>query len=270
MPKLSVIILAHNVEQEIVPALESSKFADEIIVVDTDTGSTDKTVTISIKHGARIVKSPGYNFAQWRNDGAQAARGEWLLYLDSDERITVKLAKEILQTIENPNFEAYTISRFEVFLGKHLEHWPDSRVLRLIKKSALKRWEGRVHEQPSIAGKVGKLKEQMVHLSHKNIDEKVTSTMKWSLIEAEMMLNAGHPPMAGWRFLRIMFTEFFHRFIRQGLWRDGVEGWIEVIYQMFSKFISYERLWELQRKPSLKETYKKIDQQIIEEWRKTK
>jgi len=270
MSKLSVIILAHDVEDEIIPALETAKFADEIIVVDTDTGSTDKTVALSLKHGARIVRSPGYNFARWRNDGAQAARGDWLLYLDSDERIPVKLANEIMKVIEDPQHQAYTISRFEVFLGKHLEHWPDSRVLRLMKKTALKRWEGKVHEQPIIDGQVDELREQMIHLSHKNIDEKVISTMKWSNLEAEMMFNSGHPPMVGWRFIRIVLTEFWHRFFRQGLWKDGVEGWIEVVYQMFSKFISYERLWEMQRKPSLKDAYKKIDQQIIEEWKKNK
>jgi len=270
MPKLSVIILANNVEEEIVPALETSKFADEIILVDTDTGSTDSTVRLALKGGARVVKSPGYNFAKWRNDGAHAARGDWLLYLDSDERIPVKLAQEIISTIEDSQHQAYTISRFEVFLGKHLEHWPDRRVLRLIKKSALKRWQGKVHEQPLIEGSVGEINNQMVHLSHKNIDEKVISTMKWSKIEAEMMHKAEHPPMAGWRFLRIMFTEFWHRFIKEGLWKDGIEGWIEAIYQMFSKFISYERLWELQRKPSLKDAYKKIDQQILEEWQKQK
>lgn len=268
MAKISVIILAHNVEDEIVAALKTSQFAEDIVVVDTDKGSTDKTVEISKKYGARIVKSPGYNFSKWRNDGAEAAKGEWLLYLDSDERIPVKLAEEIIQVVENPSHDAYTISRFEVFLGKHLEHWGDPRVLRLIKKSSLKRWQGKVHEQPLINGSIGKLKQQMVHLSHKNIDEKVISTMKWSKLEAQMMFDAGHPKMAGWRFFRIMFTEFWYRFVRQGLWHDGIEGYIEVIYQMFSKFLSYERLWELQRKPSLSETYKDIDKQIITEWEK--
>lgn len=267
MPSISVIILAHNVEEEIKAALETVKFADEIIVVDTDKGSTDNTVAVSKKYGAKIVKSPGYNFSTWRNDGAQAAKGDWLLYLDSDERIPVKLAEEIQRTIENPIHNAYTISRYEVFLGKHLNHWGDPRVLRLIKKTALKKWQGKVHEQPSIEGTVGDLVQQMVHLSHKNIDEKVISTMKWSNIEAKMMLDANHPPMAGWRFFRIMFTEFWDRFVKQGLYKDGTEGIIEVIYQMFSKFISYERLWELQRKPSLKDTYNSIDKQLVNEWK---
>lgn len=268
MSTVSVIILAYNVEEEIVAALKSSKFADEIVVVDTNTGSTDSTVEIARKHGAKIVKSPGYDFSKWRNDGANATKGEWLLYLDSDERIPVKLAEEIRRTIKVPTHDAYTIPRYEVFLGKHLDHWPDPRVLRLIKKSSLKRWKGKLHEQPEINGTVGELREQMVHLSHKNIDEKVLSTLKWSRLEAEMLLKANHPQMKGWRFFRIMFTEFTDRFVKQGLWRDGTEGVIEVIYQMFSKFVTYERLWEMQRHPSLKDTYKNIDKQITDTWKK--
>ena len=268
MQKLSVIILAKNVADEIIPAIKTSQFATEVIIVDT--GSTDETVAIGRKLGARIVHSTGNSFSKWRNDGAKEARGDWLLYLDSDERIPIKLAKEILSTIENPEHSAYTISRYEIFLGRHLDHWGDPRVLRLMKKTALKRWEGKLHEQPKIDGTVGNLRQQMVHLSHKNIDEKVPNTMKWSKIEAQMLLDAKHPPMKGWRFIRIMFTEFWYRCVKQGLWKDGTEGWIEIIYQMFSKFMTYERLWEAQRKPSLSETYKKVDDQLLSEWQSQK
>ncbi|KKT40308.1 hypothetical protein A3K29_02850 [Candidatus Collierbacteria bacterium RIFOXYB2_FULL_46_14] len=266
--KLSVIILTYNVEDEIIPAIKSSQFADEIIAVDT--GSTDGTLDICRKNGVKIVHTTTDSFAKWRNDGAKAAKGDWLLYLDSDERIPVKLADEILSTIQNPSHDAYTISRYEVFLGKHLSHWGDPRVLRFMKRSALKRWEGKLHEQPKIDGTVGDLRQQMVHLSHKNIDEKLPNTLLWSKTEASMLFNAGHPPMVGWRFIRIMFTEFWDRCIKQGLWKDGTEGWIEIIYQMFSKFVTYERLWEMQRQPSLKETYRDVDKQILTEWEKQK
>lgn len=268
MKKLSVIILGQNVEAEIVPAFVTSQFADEIIYVDTFSGSTDKTLSLARKYAHKIVKSETYNFSTWRNDGAKAATGEWLLYLDSDERITPKLAREIIDTINNAQFAAYVISRYEVFLGKHLNHWPDPRVLRLIKKSALKTWKGKLHEQPSLEGKIGELNEQLIHLSHKNIDEKVTGTMKWSRLEAEMLFKSGHPPMKGWRLVRIMLTEFWDRAVKQRLLLDGTEGWIEVIYQMFSRFLTYERLWEMQRKPSLKETYEAIDTKICQEVKK--
>ena len=264
MQKISVIILAKNVAEEIIPAIKTSQFASEVIVVDT--GSTDNTIDICRNLGAKIVHSTGDSFAKWRNDGAKETKGEWLLYLDSDERIPIKLAKEIISTVENPEHQAYTISRYEIFLGKHLDHWGDSRVLRLMKKTALKRWEGKLHEQPIIEGTIGDLRHQMVHLSHKNIDEKVLNTLNWSKTESRMLFNAGHPSMKGWRFVRIMLTEFWFRAVKQGLWKDGTEGWIEIIYQMFSKFITYERLWEAQRKPSLSATYKKIDEDLLQEW----
>jgi len=264
MATLSVIILAHNVENEIETALKSAHFADEIIIVDSGTGSTDRTITIAKKYLAKIVQSPGYNFSTWRNDGAAAAKSEWLFYLDSDERIPNSLAEEITFSIKKSEFVAFTIPRYEVFLGKHLNHWPDPRVLRLMKKTALKKWQGKLHEQPTIEGAIGQLNQQLIHLSHKNIDEKISSTINWSKLEAEMLFKANHPPMKGWRFFRIILTEFWQRAIKQGLWHDGTEGTIEIIYQMFSRFLTYERLWEMQRHPSLKKTYQEIDKKILE------
>ncbi len=268
MNTISAIILAKNVAEEIIPALVSSHFAEEIIVVDT--GSTDDTLKICRRYNAKIIQSPGSSFAKWRNDGAKEAKGDWLLYLDSDERIPVRLAEEIRKELDDPKHQAYTISRYEVFLGKHLVHWGDPRVLRLIEKKSLDKWHGRVHEQPKINGSIGELKNQMIHLSHKNIDEKLPNTLVWSKIEAELLLKSGHPPMVGWRFIRIMLTEFWGRCVKQGLWRDGTEGWIEITYQMFSKFVTYERLWEMQRQPSLKKTYHLIDEDVVNEWKQYK
>ncbi len=261
MNKISAIIIAKNVAGEIVPALLSVKFCDEIIVVDN--GSTDNTIEVAKKHGAKIVRSASTNFASWRNEGAQASTGDWLLYIDSDERVDARLANEIKRAVKSENFSSFTIPRYEVFLGKHLQHWGDSYVLRLIKKESLKKWQGKLHEQPEIEGQVGTLRNTLLHLSHKNIDEKVLNTLEWSKSEAKMLYDSNHPPMTWWRFPRVMFTEVWQRCIKQGLWRDGTEGWIEIIYQMFSVFMTYERLWEMQRKPSLQETYKEIDKEFV-------
>lgn len=262
MAKLSIIILAKDVAEEIIPALKTSKFADEIILVDT--GSTDNTIAVSRPYATKIVKTSGQDFAAWRNLGASEATGDWLLYLDSDERIPVPLSSEILAVIQNPKFSAYTIPRRDIMLGRYLPHWPDSRVLRLIKKSSLTRWEGKLHEQPIISGEIGDLKNSLIHLTHKNIDEKVLNTLNWSHLEAELLLKANHPKMTAWRFWRILFTEILTR-LSQGLWKDGTEGTIEIIYQSFSRFITYVRLWELQHEPSLKKTYQNIDQKILKE-----
>src|SRR3989344_90625 len=195
--KLSVIILAKNVSQEIVAALKTARFADEIIVVDT--GSTDDTVAVAKKYADKIIRTSGNDFAKWRNLGAKKAGGDWLLYLDTDERIPYKLATEIENTLHDPQHAAYTIYRYEIILGKHLAHWGDARVLRLMRKSALKHWVGKLHEQPQIDGTIGHLVHKLVHLTHKNIDEKLASTIAWSRLEAQLLFNASHPPMKAWR-----------------------------------------------------------------------
>jgi glycosyltransferase involved in cell wall biosynthesis len=268
--KLTVVILAKDVANEIIPALKSARFADQIIVVDTGT-TKDNTVEISKRHADKVVMTGGSDFSKWRNLGAQKADGEWIFYLDSDERVPPKLAREINQVIESPDsLPAYTVPRFEVLLGKHLAHWGDSRVIRLIKKDKLIKWVGKLHEQPKIDGDIGDLKHKLIHLTHKNIDEKTTATFAWSRTEAQLMFDANHPKMTWWRFYRIIFTEIVLRGLRQGLIWDGTEGHIEILYQSFSRFLSYVRLWELQQKPSLKEIYDEVDKKIIEEWKEEK
>ena len=266
MPTLSVIIITGSKAHEILPTLKiAKKFADEIILVDT--GATDNTVKLAKPYYTKLVKTSGTDFSAWRNLGAKYAHGDWLLYLDTDERVPKALAGEILATIKEPIHDAYTIPRHEILLGKHLKHWPHPRVLRLIKKASLKRWRGKLHEQPELIGTVGDLKNFMLHLTHKNLDENINKTLEWSRLEAQMLYNSNHPPMKGWRFWRILLTEFYQRFFKQGLRKDGVEGNLEVLYQMFSRFITYARLWELQRQPSLEKSYKNIDQKILDEWR---
>lgn len=266
MPSISVIILAKNVAAEILPALKTaSRLSKDIILVDT--GSTDDTIKLSRPYVATLVQTSGHDFSKWRNIGAANSTADWLLYLDSDERLTPKLIAEINRTIAAPKHAAYTIARLDVILGKHLPHWGDSRVLRLIKRDSLVKWQGRLHEQPRINGTIGNLFEPMVHLTHKNIDEKVKGTLRWSRLEADLLLKANHPPMKGWRFIRVMLTEFWRRAVRQRLWLDGTEGWIEIIYQMFSVFITYVRLWELQHQPSLKKTYQQIDRKILADFK---
>ncbi len=262
---VSVIILGKNVAQEIVPTLKTISFADEVIYVDT--GSVDDSIKLVKPYANKIIKTSGQNFAKWRNLGASHATSDWLLYIDSDERVPKPLANEILEVVQTSAHSAYRIHRYEILLGKHLKHWPDSYVLRLFKKTALKKWKGKLHEQPILEGSIGTLKGSLVHLTHKNIEEKLLNTLNWSKLEAQMLFKAGHPPMKGWRFWRILLTEFISRFVKQGLWRDGNEGNIEVIYQMFSRFLTYVQLWQMQREPSLKQSYDKIDKKILEEWK---
>lgn len=267
MTKISAIILASNREDIIEGCLKTLGWVDEKILVDI--GSTDKTLQIAKKYGCQIIEgSKEYNFSQWRNQGAKAAKGDWLFYVDTDERVTSKLKEEIVKIVKlsDSQIVGYKIPRKNYFLGKEFKMvWPDYQ-LRLMKNAALISWRGKIHEQPKIKREIGKLKNPLIHLSHRSLETSIANTLKWSKLEAENRIKAGHPKMTGWRFLRVLFTGFWQQFIKKKIWKKGTEGVIEGIYQTFSLFFTYFRLWELQRKESLEDSYKKIDQEILKEW----
>lgn len=247
--KISVITIARNEEEVLADCLKSASWADEIIVVDNN--STDKTAVIAKKHGAKVFKGPtkSLQFSELRNLGLKKATGDWLLYLDSDERVTPELAKEIPQAVINPDFVAYDIPRRNFYLGQEVRYggaWPD-HVKRLFERKKLKRWEKQLHEDPIFQGKMGWLQSPLIHLTHRDLSSMVEKTKGWSKIEADLLYQSGHPPVTWWRLLKIMGLEFWERGVKKQGWRDGTVGWIEIIFQMFSRFITYARLWEKQQ-----------------------
>lgn len=251
--KISGVILSKNNEDLISDAIESLiGLCDEIIVLDG--ASTDKTREIAKKLGAKVFLQKKGGYAVWRNQGLESSRGEWIFYLDSDERIDKILKKEIEETISKGQYSYYAIPRKNKILGKDMYNggwWPDY-VKRLFKKSELVRWEKDLHEEPIVRGEMGYLKSPILHLKHDNLTEMVIKTNKWSVIEAELMLDGNHPKMSWWRFLRIMLTEVFFRLIYLKGLLDKQEGIIYALYQMWSKFISYAKLWEMQKTKGLK------------------
>ena len=249
--KPSVIIIAKNEEQMIEDCLKSVRqLADEIILVDS--GSTDKTIEIAKKYSARIISLPTekLEFAKWRNAGLKAAKGDWVFYLDADERVTPELQKEIEKAIGDTKYVTYAIPRRNYYLGRKMHYggaWPDY-VKRLFFKEKLRYWERELHENPVFDGEMGRLKNPIVHITHRDLSLMVEKTREWSKIEAELLYKTGHPPVTWWRILRIMLSEFWLRGVKLQGWRDGTVGWIEIIFQMFSRFVTYGRLWELQQK----------------------
>lgn len=250
--KLSVIIITKNEEEMIKDCLESVRqLADEIIIVDS--GSKDKTLEIAKKYTDRIFTYKNGSFSDWRNFGLKKAKGDWVLYIDADERVTTELKEEIKNVVQNPKPKtqnpAYAIPRRNFYLGKEVRFggaWPDY-VKRLFKRDKLAEWKGKLHEEPVFEGKLGHLKEPMIHITHRDLSSMIEKTRQWSKIEAELLYQAKHPPVTWWRILRVMLTEFWERGIKKQGWRDGTVGWIEIIFQMFSRFITYARLWEMQQ-----------------------
>lgn len=245
MNKISAVVIARDSEDIIVPCLESLKFCEETIVIDA--GSKDRTSEVAQKNGAKVFKFEPDDYAGSRNLGLQKASNDWILYVDTDERVSSELAKNIKREIKETEYSAFRIKRKNFYLGKH--EWPYVEKLeRLFKKEKLKGWYGKVHESPQVEGNIGNLDGFLFHYTHSDLSSMVSKTIEWSKIEADLRFKANHPPMKLWRFPRVMLTAFFNSYIKQKGYKAGTAGLIESIYQSFSIFITYARLWELQNK----------------------
>ncbi|MEM3063263.1 MAG: glycosyltransferase family 2 protein [Nitrososphaerota archaeon] len=268
---ISVLIITKNEENLIANCLNSAKqIADEIIVLDAE--SVDKTVEIVKKYTDKIFVRNFIDFSQARNFLLSQAKNDWVFYLDADERITPELADEIKRKISSSEpFSAYALPRKNILLGRLQmkgDWWPDYQI-RFFKRRGLKKWEGKLHEKPVFTGQLGYLQEPILHMSHRSIAQMLEKTNKWSEIEAELMIKAYHPKMSSWRFFRVVLSEFIKRFFKLE-WLGGTEGTIEYFYQTFSLFISYAKLWEMQRDEKLDETYRKIDDEFSKKVVKSK
>jgi glycosyltransferase involved in cell wall biosynthesis len=242
--KLSAIVIAKNEEEDIRDCLNSLAFASEVIVIDSE--STDKTVEIAKEKGARVIKHSFTNFSDLRNVGLNSANGAWILYIDADERVSKELGEEIMDAVEKEEYDIYKIPRKNIYFRKY--NWPEIEYMeRLFRKTELTGWQGEIHESPKVtSNKISVLKNSLMHFTHTDLESMVDKTLVWGDIEAQLLFDAKHPEMKEWRFIRIMITKFANSYFKQGGWKIGVPGLIESIYQAYSYFIIYAKLWELQ------------------------
>ena len=242
---ISVLIISKNDGDVIGDCIKSVKdLADEVIVVDG--GSQDKTIEISEKFGAKVVKNAFRNFADQRNLALSLAKNEWIFYIDSDERATPEFIESIKIKIESAddNIGGFYIKRKTFYLGRD---WGFSdKVERIFRKDKLRNWHGVVHETPDFEGHLEIINEPILHYTHRNLEQMIEKTNDWSEYEADLRLKANHPKMNIFRFLRVIITGFLRSYIAEKGYRNGTAGLIESIYQAFSMFITYAKLWEKQ------------------------
>ncbi len=241
MSKISAIVIAKNEEERIADCLDSLSFCDEIIVVDNV--SEDRTAQIAEHMGAKVISADTTDFSKLRDLGLKKSLMEYVFYVDADERVDPDLKKSIKEI--SGDASAYKVIRKNFYLGNH--EWPKhEKIERVFKKEKLKGWKGQLHESPVIEGEVGELNGYLLHYTHRTLSQMLKKTIEWSRVEAQLRYNSGHPKMSWWRFPRVMISTFFDYYIVQRGYKIGTAGLIESMYQSFSIFVTYARLWELQ------------------------
>jgi glycosyltransferase involved in cell wall biosynthesis len=247
MAKISAVVITYNEEKSIRRCLESLKFADEIIVVDSE--SKDKTVSIAREFTAKIYIQKWLGFARQREFACKQASHEWVLIIDADEAVTPELAEEIEEKIDSfPEIDGYWIKRRSKFLGRWIEHaWQPDWVLRLLKKEKGILEEKQVHEGVSLKGETGRLKGKIEHYPFENLSHNLKKLDSYTTLSALDMREKG---MSG-GLLKLVFSPIFGFFkiyiLKQGF-RDGIPGLILSVIHSFYIFIKYAKYWEMKNK----------------------
>lgn len=247
MKDITIIIISRNDSDVIGDAIRSCKrLTENIIVIDSNTD--DKTRKICLSNGVRLIKNAFKNFSDQRNFGISYVTTDWVLYVDSDERLTNRFCNEVVTVIkgfdEKSPIGAYRIKRKTFYYGKDWK-FTDS-LERLFYRPRFIRWEGVVHESPKVNGDIGIISAPVLHYTHRNLSQMLMKTNEWSNYEAYLRFKNNHPHLVPWRFVRVMVTEFFNSYIKNKGYKNGTYGVIEAMYQAFSIFITYAKLWELQ------------------------
>ena len=242
---LSVAIITLNAASQLEACLQSVRFADEVVVVDS--GSTDGTPALAERHGARVIHQDWLGFGPQKQFAVDAARHDWVLCLDADERVSPALQAAIENALENPSTAAFRFPRCNRFLGRYLrygEGYPDWS-LRLFDRRQAHWSNDAVHEKVETNGRVADLNGDLQHDSAESLATYLAKQNRYTTLAAEMALAAGKRASVGRIAFSplVRFIKFY--FIRQGF-RDGLPGLIHIAIGCFNSFMKYSKMLERQ------------------------
>ena len=246
MSALSVIVITKNEESNIRECLTSVCWAEEIVLVDG--GSEDQTVELARSLGAKVFERPWDGYGAAKNYALSHCTGEWILWLDADERVTEELANEISQRLRSNDtrFNGFQIARRAYFLGRWMKHsgWYPGYVLRLFRKGTGRFSERKVHEQLVVEGEIGRLKFDLLHFTDPNLFHYFEKFNRYSSLAAEELGEHGQR----FDFLQLLVRPpwvFFKMYLIRAGFLDGMQGFILSVLSACYVFTKYAKLWEL-------------------------
>jgi glycosyltransferase involved in cell wall biosynthesis len=242
---VSAIVITYNEEDNIKDCLRSIKWADEIIVVDSN--STDRTKEIAGSYTDKIILTEDISYARKRNIGIDKASGEWILWIDADERVTAELKNEISSSVNSSEIkaDAFLINRKSFFINKFIKHcgWYPDFTLRLFKKSTGIRFnDASVHEKMLYKGKKEKLTAPLQHYTDRSFEHYLIKLNRYTSLSADDLFKQGKKTSMIDIIFRPVFTFFKMYFLKLGF-MDGYMGLVLCTLSGIHVFTKYSKLY---------------------------
>lgn len=248
MAKISVYIIAYNEAEKVRATIESVRWADEVIVVDS--WSTDGTPDIAASLGARVVQVKFTGFGQLRNEALAACTHEWIFSLDADERCTPAVAAEIQAIAGNPqSADVYWTPRRNFFMGRWIRHsgwYPNYRQPQLFRKGAMRYDNKPVHEGYVLATDqpIGHMKNAIWQFPFKNMAEVMHKANRYSTLGAEKIK---HKKISMWSALLHAKWAFWKHYLFKLGFLDGWAGFVIALGNFEGTYYRYVKALEIQK-----------------------
>lgn len=241
-PTISVIIIAKNAEKTINNCLNSLKFSNEIIVLDS--GSSDRTKEICRQYTDLVFETDWQGFGIQKNRALEKATSDWVLSIDSDEEITEELALEIQNIIREEKLTAFYMPRLSNYCGKWMKHggWYPDYVLRLWKRGTAHFTNDLIHEKVMVKkGEIGYLKNPLLHYAYNDLNSVLNKVNSYSTIGAQMAFEKGKKSSLSKAILHGFATFIKSYFFKLGF-LDGREGFILAVSNAEGCYYRYLKL----------------------------
>ena len=251
MQKLSVIIPVGNEIHNIKDVINSVKFADEILVVDSF--SDDGTFEEANKLPVKVIRRKYKYSASQKNWAIPQAKYDWILLIDADERVSKELKDEIIEILKlsKNDTAAYWIGRENYFMGKKVNYsgWQNDGVIRLFKKDLCRYEDKYVHAKLLVNGKLEKLKHKIIHNTYTKMNAHINKLNRYALLQAKDYDKFTNSITFFHFIIKPNWAFFKHNILQLGF-LDGVIGLIISFLRLYSVFMRYVYLWILRKNDS--------------------
>jgi glycosyltransferase involved in cell wall biosynthesis len=245
--KVTATVITLNEAANIAAALESLTWVDEMIVVDA--GSTDATVAIARRYGARVETRAWDGYSAQKNYAASIASNDWILSIDADERVPADLAAEIRALLDAGSARGgYRIPRVTWYLGRWIRgtDWYPDYQLRLYDRRAGE-WNGRpVHESVALQETPGQLRHDLQHYAYRSLSDHLATIDRYTTLSAEQWQKEGRRVSAAALLLHPAAAFLRNYLLRRGF-TQGTPGLIVSALNSYYVFLKFAKLYELAR-----------------------